>query len=153
MTGKTEKQFFFETRLHWEAGKDAVLSAKNVPGNILVDAPAEFGGKGTEWTPEYLFLNAIGSCFLTTYQAFAKKMHFEISRIECNTIGQIERIEGSYKFTHINLFPKIFVRNHEAREKANLAVEKTHKYCLISNSVNALVFYHTEVLLEEPVVS
>jgi peroxiredoxin-like protein len=151
MTGKTEKQFFFETQLHWEVGGEAILSVKNVPQKIKVGAPVEFGGNGSVWTPETLFLNAISSCFLTTYQAFAKKLRFDITHLTCNTIGQIEIIDGKYKFTNINLFPKIYVKNNETKEKANLAVEKTHKYCLITNSLNAIVFYHTEVLIEEPV--
>lgn len=84
---------------------------------------------------------------MTTYLAFAKKIHFEIFHFECDTIGQIEIVDGKYKFTHINLYPKIFIVDETLREKATLALEKTQKYCLVTNSVNAAVIYHPEVLI------
>jgi peroxiredoxin-like protein len=147
ITHKTDKQFFFEVNLNYLADTRGILSAKDAEGTLHVATPPEFGGEGKPWTPEHLFLSSISSCFMTTYLAFAKKLQFEISNLECNTIGQIEIIEGKYKFTNINLFPKVYIADESLREKANLAVEKTHKYCLITNSVNAAVFYHSEVLI------
>ena len=82
---------------------------------------------------------------MTTFLAFAKKLHFGISHLQCNAIGQIELINGRYKFTTIDLYPEIFIADESLREKANKAVEKTHRYCLISNSVNADIYYNTKV--------
>jgi peroxiredoxin-like protein len=149
ITRKTDKQFFFEVNLSYLADTRGILSAKDAEGTLHVATPPEFGGQGRPWTPEHLFLSSISSCFMTTYLAFAKKLQFEISNLECNTIGQIEIIEGKYKFTNINLFPKVYIADETLRQKANLAMEKTHKYCLITNSVNAAVFYHSEVLLRD----
>jgi organic hydroperoxide reductase OsmC/OhrA len=148
MAGKTSKQFFFETQLNWLTGTRGILGAKDAIGIIHVATPPEFGGEGEPWTPEHLFLGAVSSCFMTTYLAFASKMHFKIAHFECSTIGQIELIDGRYKFTNINLYPKIFIENELLREQANAALEKTHQYCLITNSINALVFYHSEVLID-----
>lgn len=88
---------------------------------------------------------------MTTYLAFAKKLQFEITNFECNTIGQIEIVNGKYKFTLINVYPKISVADETLKEKANTALEKTHKYCLISNSINAAIFYHSEILIDKKV--
>lgn len=156
MAGKTDRQFLFEVQLNWLADTRGILSAKDADGTIHVATPPEFGGAGKPWSPEHLFLSSISSCFMTTYLAFAKKFHFEISRFSCSTIGQIEIVGGKYKFTNINLYPKIYIADEAIREKANLALEKTHKYCLITNSINAGVFYHSEILLnsmlqQEPV--
>ena len=145
MTGKTNKHFAFEVSLNWLADTSGILSAKDANGTIHIGTPPAFGGEGKPWTPEHLFLASISSCFMTTYLAFAKKLHFGISHLECNAIGQIELINGRYKFTTIDLYPQIFIADEELREKANQAVEKTHRYCLISNSVNADIYYHTEV--------
>ena len=145
MTGKTSKHFAFEVNLNWLADTRGILSAKDARGTIHIATPPAFGGEGKPWTPEHLFLASISSCFMTTYLAFAKKLHFGISHFECSAIGQIELINGRYKFTTIDLYPKIFIADEELREKANQAVEKTHRYCLISNSVNADIYYHTEV--------
>jgi peroxiredoxin-like protein len=145
MKGKTDKQFLFEVKLNWQEKNKGILSASDAEGTIDVATPPEFGGEGKPWSPEHLFLSAVSSCFMTTYLAFAKKLQFEIANFECNTIGQIEIVNGKYKFTLINVYPKIFVSNESVRQKANMALEKTHKYCLISNSINAAIFYHSEI--------
>jgi organic hydroperoxide reductase OsmC/OhrA len=148
ITRKTNKQFFFEVQLNWLAKKRGILHAHDVSGALHVATPPQFGGEGKEWGPEHLFLGSVSSCFMTTYLVFAKKLDFSITHFECNAIGQIELIENKYKFTHINLYPKVYVAGESLREKAGLAMQKTQKYCLVANSVNAEVIYHGEVLTE-----
>jgi organic hydroperoxide reductase OsmC/OhrA len=147
MPGKTDKQFLFEVQLNWLVDKKGILSAKDAEGNLHVATPPIFGGQGKPWTPEHLFLSSISSCFMTTYLAFAQKSGFEISFFYCNIIGQIEIVEGRYKFTNINLYPKVYIANENLREKAAAVLEKTHKYCLVTNSVNSTIFYHSEILI------
>ena len=150
MAGKNDKQFLFEVQLNWLADTRGILSARDARGTIHVATPPRFGGEGKPWSPEHFFLSAISSSFMTTYLAFAKKLHLGISKFECNAIGQIELVDGKYKFTHINLYPKIYIANESLREKATLALEKTHKNCLVTNSVQTEVFYHSEVLATQP---
>lgn len=146
MKGKTDKQFLFDVQLNWLADKKGILTTNDAAGAIHVATPVEFGGTERCWSPEHLFLGSISSCFMTTYLAFAQKLNFGISHFTCNGIGQIEIVEGKYKFTHIHLYPKIYIADDAIRAKAAMAMEKTHKYCLISNSVNAAVYYHSEIL-------
>ncbi len=145
MTGKTDKRFLFELELNWLIDKTGILMAHDANGTIKVSTPPQFGGEGKPWTPEHLFLGAISSCFMTTYLSFANKMKFSINRLHCNIIGQIEIIEGKYKFTRIDVFPIVTVATEELKQKAGEAMEKTHKYCLISNSINAEIVYHSQV--------
>lgn len=148
MKSKNDKQFLFDVQLNWIADTRGMLTAKNALGTLHVATPPEFGGEGKPWTPEHFFLSAISSCFMTTYLSFARKLGFEISNFNCEVIGQVEIVEGKYKFTTIHLYPKVYIRDEGDREKASKAMEKTHTYCLITNSVNADVFYHSEVLPE-----
>jgi len=147
MSGKTDKQFFFEVQLNWLSAKKGVLFAEDAEGTIYVATPPKFGGEGKPWTPEHLFLSSVSSCFMSTYLGFAQKSGFQVSHFECNTIGQIEITEGRYKFTNINLYPKIYVANESLREKATGVLGKTHQSCLISNSINADIFYHSEIMI------
>lgn len=147
MPGKTEKQFFFEVQLNWLSAKKGILFAKDAEGTIYVATPPKFGGEGKPWTPEHLFLSSVSSSFMSTYLAFAQKAGFQFSHFECNTIGQIEMAEGTYKFTNINLYPRIYIADESLREKAAAALEKTHKSCLISNSIRADIFYHSEIVV------
>jgi peroxiredoxin-like protein len=144
---KEDKQFLFEVGLNWVLNQKGVLSANDVTEKIHVATPAVFGGEGKEWSPELLFLSAISSCFMTTYLTFAKKFGFEISNFECSAAGQVELVEGRYQFTQINIFPKIYISDEALRPKATLALEKTQKYCLVSNSINAEMIYRSEVLV------
>ena len=144
---KGDKQFLFQVELNWLEKQKGLLSNSQLGEKIRVATPPLFGGEGNDWSPEHLFLSAVSSCFMTTYLAFAKKIRFEISNFECSTIGQIELVEGRYQFTRINIFPKIFVADETLKLKAKLALEKTQKYCLVSNSVTAAIIYHSEVLV------
>ena len=147
MSGKSNKHLF-QVQLNWLSDKKGLLSANDALGTIHVATPPVFGGEGSPWTPEHFFLGAISSCFMTTYLAFAKKFQFEIVDLECEAIGQIDLVDGKYKFTQVDLYPKVYIESEERREKASLAMEKAHKYCLISNSINADIFYHSEILIK-----
>jgi organic hydroperoxide reductase OsmC/OhrA len=149
MTGKTEKQHFFEVHLNWLEQHRGILYARDVNENLHVATPTAFGGEGKEWSPEHLFLSSLSSCFMSTYLSIAKKVNVQISHFECSVIGQIEAVDGRYKFTHINLYPRVFIAEAGLFEKANLVMEKTQKYCLVSNSVNASIIYHPEVLVDK----
>ncbi|MGC4038596.1 MAG: OsmC family protein [Chitinophagaceae bacterium] len=147
MTGKTEKHFLFTVQLNWLGEKKGILSAHDAVDTIQVATPPEFGGTGKPWSPEHLFLGAISSCFMTTLLAFAEKFQLSIAKIDCDITGLVGIIEGKYKFTKIDVFPRVFIAEEGLRELANKVVTNTHRYCLVTNSVNAAVTYHTEVLL------
>jgi uncharacterized OsmC-like protein len=72
-------------------------------------------------------------------------MKIENTGFECTATGQVEIIDGKYKFTYIHIYPKAFVGNDTDVERAKVAMEKAKKYCLISNSLNAEIVQHPEV--------
>jgi organic hydroperoxide reductase OsmC/OhrA len=145
---KSEKQFYYEVESNWQLNKNGIVHSRDVVGAIHTSTPKQFGGEGNDWSPEHLFLGSICSCYMSTYISFSKKMNFNITRLDCSAIGQTERVDDSYKFTYINLYPEITIADMSILRQANLAVEKTQKYCLVGNSINAVIIYHTEVLIE-----
>lgn len=149
MKGKNDSPLFFEVDLNWLPQTKGILTAKDTHGPIYVDTPLQFGGFEKEWTPEHLFLSSLSSCYMSTFLSFVRKMDFELSHFECKIIGEIEVVEGKYKFTTINLFPKVFIAEEANKPKALAAIEKANKYCIISNSIDAIIYYHTEVV-EKP---
>lgn len=153
MKGKNDKQFLFETQLQLAAKTQGNLVTKETKNNITVSTPLVFGGEGNHWCAETLLLSSISSSFMSTYLSYAKKQDLIISKFECETIGQIEIIKNKYKFTHINLYPKIFIKEESLKEKAKIALKKTHKNCLITNSLDAIVFYHSEIIVEKKKVA
>jgi organic hydroperoxide reductase OsmC/OhrA len=146
---KDGKQIVFDVRLDWISDQKGILTANDTEGPIYVATPPAFGGQERDWSPEHLFLGSIASCFMSTYLYFIRKMKFEIAHLECHAIGQIELVEGKYKFTHIGVFPTIHVSDATLMELADLAILKTQKSCLISNTLNADIVYHGKVLRSE----
>jgi len=142
---KNNKPIIFSTDLHWSGERSGTVSSLSAKQTILVSTPPEFGGPHGDWSPEHLFLSAVTSCFMSTYLVFVNKMKIEHTGFECTATGQVELVDGKYKFTYIHLYPKAFIGNRSDLEKAQVALEKTKKYCLISNSIDAEIVQHPEV--------
>ena len=143
---KSNKPLIFSTEIHWAGEKLGVVSSGSLTP-FSVSTPPEFGGPDGEWSPEHLFLSSITSCFMSTYLVFVNKMKIENTGFECTTTGQVEIIDGKYRFTYIHIYPKAFVGSDVDVEKAKVAMEKAKKYCLISNSINAEIVQHPEVVI------
>ncbi|NOU37273.1 MAG: OsmC family peroxiredoxin [Ferruginibacter sp.] len=148
MKGKTYKHFLFEVQLNSKENKIGTLSVDDIASEIEIAIPKKFGGIGLHWSAEHLFLSAISSSYFTTYLAYAKKIKLNITKYESNIIGQIEVVKRRYMFTLINLYPTIYIANESLKENAILAIKKTNKFCLISNSINAEIYYHPKILIE-----
>lgn len=146
---KDGKRFVFDVRLDWLEEQKGVITANDAKGPVYVATPPAFGGQGNDWSPEHLFLGSIASCFMSTYLYFARKMKFEISHLECHAIGQVELVEGKYKFTHIGVFPTVHVSNDTVMEIADLAILKAKKSCLVTNSISAEVSFNGKVIKTE----
>ena len=146
MSLKNNKPIIFTTELYWSGDKVGIVGSSSLK-SFAVSTPPEFGGPEGEWSAEHLFLSSITSCFMSTYLAFVNKMKIENTGFECTATGQVEIVDGKYKFTYIHIYPKAFVGNDVDVERAKVAMEKTKKYCLISNSVNAEIVQHPEVVI------
>jgi peroxiredoxin-like protein len=151
MGDKTAKRYMFEVKLEWLSSDVGMLSSGGAEEHLTVVAPAEFGGTGKSWTPESLLLGAVASCFMTTFHAFARKMDLSFTGLSCHAIGQIELVEGKLKFTHIDVYPIVTIEKEELNKTAAAIMEKTHKHCLVSNSLNATIIYHSEILTRQTV--
>lgn len=146
MSLKPNKPIIFTTELSWTSDKFGVVGSSSLKSLSVSTAP-EFGGPEGEWSPEHLFLSSITSCFMSTYLSIVNKMKIENTGFECTATGQVELIDGKYQFTYIHIYPKAFVGNDADVERAKVAMEKAKKYCLISNSVNAEIIQHPEVVI------
>ena len=148
MSLKNNKPIIFTTELYWAGDKIAIVGSPSLK-SFAVSTSLEFGGPEGEWSAEQLFLSSITSCFMSTYLNFVNKMKIENTGFECTATGQVEMVDSKYKFTYIHIYPKAFVGNDVDVERARVAMEKSKKYCLISNSVNAEIVQHPEVTVSK----
>ena len=116
MSLKSNKPLIFTTDLHWAGDKIGMVSSPSLK-SLSVSTPPEFGGPEGEWSPEHLFLSSITSCFMSTYLSFVNKMKIENTGFECTATGQVELVDGKYKFTYIHIYPKAFVGNDNRHRK------------------------------------
>lgn len=143
---KRNEPLLFEVQLNLLPDQRGILTANDVRGVIHISAPPEFGGPENNWSPEHLFLCSISSCFMTTFQFFAKGL--EIQDFKAEAIGKIERIQGRYEFTQIDLYPIVYIVDKRNMEETKTAIDKAQKYCLVSHSVKCYIVYHSQVLLD-----
>jgi len=146
---KNNKPIIFSAEISWLGDKSGVVSLYSGKKPFTVSTPPEFGGPEGDWSPEHLFLSSIISCFMSTYLVFVNKIKIENTGFECTATGQVELIDGKYRFSYIHIYPKAFVANESDVEKARIALEKAKKYCLISNSISAEIVLHPEVVISE----
>lgn len=151
MIAKTDKhQYYFEAQLNWQEGRKGILTAPDVKDSIKVATAPEFtGGVSDMWSPQHLFLSSLSSSFMTTYLGIAEKINLEITHYECNVIGQVALVGDHLEFTTINLFPKIYVAASENIVKANEALVKAYKHCIVANSIKPHLVHHGAVMMDK----
>lgn len=145
MSDHPANKHLFQASIIWLNDKKGLLTSSEATGSIQVETPAVFGGKGKPWSPEHLFLGSISSSFMTTYLAFAEKFNVPIEGLSCRVSGLVELVNGRFSFTKVDAFPDIYIADPAHEKKAQLALQKTHKYCIIGNSIGTDINYHSSV--------
>lgn len=146
MKNRMGTKHYFEVHLDWLKAREGMISMNSPARNIYVNTSQEFSTESHYWTPEHLFLSSLSSAYMTTCLSNAQTIGFEMIDFNCHAVGLVEVVDGHYRFTKIDLFPKIFVKNRREIKKAELAMEKTNNDCLVINSLVTAVYYHCEVL-------
>ena len=69
----------------WTSGQMGIAKSDSAPNAIHFTAPSQFGGLEGRWTPEDLLMNALASCFTTTFHAIASYSKFEYSNLKLSS--------------------------------------------------------------------
>lgn len=112
------------------------VSVENVAG-IAVAPPAQFGGPGDEWSPEDLFMASVASCFILSFKAIARASKLPWLSIECNSDGELDRLEGKTQFTKIVTTATLLIADVDNIEKAERLLHKAEQSCLVLNSLTS----------------
>ncbi|MBL7825340.1 MAG: OsmC family protein [Saprospiraceae bacterium] len=142
-----EHTMLFKLKAGLEPDGIASLHAPDVQEVVYSTTPPEFpGGKAGYWSPETMLLGATVGCFLNTFQVFAQKLKLPYESITCEATGTVDRVDGKFGFTGITLFPKLILSDEAAEQAAAGALDKAHRYCLISNSLSCPVVMEETIL-------
>lgn len=136
----------YNVSLNWMEGRKGIMSSNELPTKIEVATPPEFD-KGIPgiWSPEHLFTAAVLSCFMTTFLAIAEFSKLEFEAFDCDAEGILDKVEGKFLMTEINLRAKLKINDLEKAEKAERVLQKSEAACLISNSIKTKVNLISEI--------
>jgi peroxiredoxin-like protein len=123
----------------WEAGRNGVVSAKEIHPPIHFSAPPGFKGETGLWTPEHFLVAAVASCFIVTFYAIAAASKLEFVSLHLCVEGKLGKVEGKLHFKEITLRPVLMTAYNDELERAKRILEKAHEGCLIARSLNCPV--------------
>ncbi len=130
----------YQVALNWKAGRQGIISSDVLTTKIDVATPPEFD-KGVPgiWSPEHLFTAAVLSCFMTTFLAIAEYSKLDFENFDCNAEGILDKVEGKFLMTEINLNATLKISDVSKAERAERILHKSEEACLISNSIKTKV--------------
>ncbi|MDQ3364676.1 MAG: OsmC family protein [Myxococcota bacterium] len=108
---------------------------------------SEFDGDAAAWSPEHLLLSSLGTCMLTTFEAFAARDGIELVRWDATVNGTVERTPEGLMFTSVVLSIDMAITGDVAKVEATL--EDSKQYCLVLNSLRVPVVIETEIATPE----
>lgn len=115
---------------------------------LRVDSPAEFDGPGDRWSPESLLAAAVADCFVLTFRSIARASNLPWTGIECDLIGTLTRVDRALQFTHFEIRARLEVPDGTDMAAAQRMLEKSHRACLITNSLKATTELKAEICPE-----
>ena len=143
-----ENKHFYKTTVKWESGRKGDLSAPELD-SFKVATPPEFPkGEAGIWSPEHLYVASANTCLMTTFLAIAENSKLEFKSFSCEATGKLEKVDGKFVISEIELNPEVIVSDEKSKERAERIVEKSEANCLISNSMKSKIILNTKVIVE-----
>jgi organic hydroperoxide reductase OsmC/OhrA len=97
-----------------------------------------------------MFVGALEACQLLTFLALAKRRNISIVSYSSTATGDLELVNGGFRFTKVVISPVIMVSDPAAEEDVLDLAHQAHQHCLVANSSTAEVEVHPKVVIAEP---
>ena len=146
-----QKKFTYNTAVRWTGDRMAVLSSAH-KSDLTVSSPPEFKGTPGLWTPEDMFVGALETCQLLTFLGLAKRKNISIISYSSTATGDLELVNGGFRFTRVVISPVIMVNDATTEDEVIALAHQAHEHCLVANSSTAVVEIRPKVVIEEPEV-
>lgn len=122
----------FETRLHWQGDRGAMLTSDRAPVLPLA-GPASEGPEG-QWNAEALLVGAVEGRTLLTFLEQARAEGVEVLFYQSSAVGRrVEGPDGEPHFTDLIVRPHVAVGSEEDAEKARRIFEALPSRCFPSS--------------------
>lgn len=138
----------YEVSVDFVSDRKGILQSPVLNDQLEVATPPEFPkGMPGIWSPEHLFVAAVNSCLMTTFLAIAENSKLEFRKFSSKAIGTLEKVDGKFMISKVELFPVVEIAREEQRDRAMRVLEKSEPNCLISNSIKSSVVIHPSIQL------
>ncbi|MDF1538971.1 MAG: OsmC family protein [Candidatus Thorarchaeota archaeon] len=104
--------------------------------------------EGGMFSPQTLFVSASASCLILSLYQVAERMHYDFKHAFVDAYGEMEEVDGVWKFAKIELNLKVTIDDESMREKIAKAAEMAHNFCPIRNSLSIPSILNYEVIVE-----
>ncbi len=101
------------------------------------------------FSPQTLFVSASGSCLILSLFKVAERMRIDFEHATVDAIGEMEEIDGVWKFEKITLNAKVTIDDESLRPKMEKAIKMAHDFCPIQNSLGVPSILNYEIHVEE----
>ncbi len=143
----SDEVHYYQTAVQWKEGRVGELSEPTMH-SITVATPPEFAkGVPNIWSPEHLFVASVNVCLMTTFLAIAENSKLDFISYRCDSKGKLEKVEGKFMISEIELFPEIVVKDEKDIERAERIIQKSELHCLISNSVKSKISLSPKIIV------
>ncbi len=96
-------------------------------------------------SPEDLFVASLASCYGVTLTGAARRFHAELTDFQLEVSGFLQQGEFGWEFNRLTIKAIITVPTQKDKKKMAKAAERSHKYCVISNSMKCPVDLDYEI--------
>lgn len=146
----------YNVNINWTKDRKGMMCSPELIKNetnetncIEVATPPQFSsGMPNIWSPEHLFTAAVSSCLMTTFLAIAEYSKFDFISFKCSSKGVLDKVDGKFIMTEVQMFPVIEISNMSQTERAIRILEKSEKACLISNSITSKVTMDPKIIVK-----
>lgn len=135
---------FYSVTVNGAPQSNLTVQAENLP-TLEVAPPRQFDGPGDQWSPEELLMAAIANCLVLSFRAVARASKLSWLSIQCESEGELDKVNGITKFANINTRACLLIPHSESREKAEKLLYKAEKICLISNSLSSQLHFECDI--------
>jgi organic hydroperoxide reductase OsmC/OhrA len=115
--------------------RSGLAAAPGIEPSIAFSAPPEFQGRAGYWTPEYFFVAAVASCYVSTFSGICIASKFAFDSLDLEVEGILGKDEAGWRFTQVVLRPTLQVARPEDADRGNRLLQKAEKNCLIGRSI------------------
>jgi organic hydroperoxide reductase OsmC/OhrA len=139
----------YDVCLTWSGDSSARISAGARPP-IEGGAPPEFDGSDAWWSPEQLLLSSVGLCFLTTFQAIARRRGLKVEGLGCRAEVALEKLPTGLGFSGLVLHVHAGVTAAADEPAVREALAQAKKHCIVGNALMPPVHVEATVVVSPP---